>query len=38
MRIAVTGATGHLGGHVIDSLIVRGVAPADIAAVVRNEA
>ncbi|NLB47650.1 MAG: SDR family oxidoreductase [Microbacteriaceae bacterium] len=38
MRIAVTGATGHLGGHVIDSLIVRGVAPADIVAVVRNEA
>ena len=38
MRIAVTGATGHLGGLVIESLIDRGVAAGDIVAVVRNEA
>lgn len=38
MRIAVTGATGHLGGHVIDSLLARGVAPGDITAIVRDEA
>lgn len=36
MRIAVTGATGQLGGHIIDSLLTRGVAPANIVAVVRN--
>lgn len=38
MQIAVTGATGHLGGHVIDSLLARDVAPGDITAVVRDEA
>ncbi len=38
MRIAVTGANGHLGSHIIDYLIGRGVAAADIVAIVRNEA
>ncbi|MFA5607962.1 MAG: SDR family oxidoreductase [Leucobacter sp.] len=38
MRIAVTGATGQLGGHVIDSLLARGVAPGDIVAIVRDAA
>lgn len=38
MRIAVTGATGHLGGLVIESLINRGVAATDIVAIVRDEA
>lgn len=37
MRIAVTGATGHLGRHTISSLMDRGVAAADIVAIVRNE-
>lgn len=37
MRIAVTGATGHLGGHVIESLISRGVSATDIVAIVRNQ-
>lgn len=37
MRIAVTGATGHLGGLVIDSLLNKGVAASDIVAIVRNE-
>lgn len=37
MQIAVTGATGHLGGLVIESLRTRGVAPGDITAIVRNE-
>ena len=37
MRIAVTGATGHLGGLVIDQLEARGVAVSDIVAIVRNE-
>lgn len=37
MRIAVTGATGSLGGHVVDSLLNKGVAAADIVAIVRNE-
>ncbi|MEN3124152.1 SDR family oxidoreductase [Janibacter sp. LM] len=37
MRIAVTGATGHLGSLIIDSLLTRGVAPGDITAVVRSE-
>lgn len=37
MRIAVTGATGHLGGLVIESLINRGVAAEDIVAIARNE-
>lgn len=38
MRIAVTGATGHLGHLVIESLLARGVTPGDITAIVRNEA
>ncbi|QYR18780.1 SDR family oxidoreductase [Corynebacterium glutamicum] len=37
MRIAVTGATGSLGGHVVDSLLDKGVAASDIVAIVRNE-
>ncbi|MFI8567112.1 SDR family oxidoreductase [Rhodococcus sp. NPDC078407] len=36
MTTAVTGATGQLGGLVIEALIERGVAPAEIVAVVRN--
>ncbi|MDJ1372097.1 SDR family oxidoreductase [Gulosibacter molinativorax] len=38
MRIAVTGAAGHFGGHVVDHLLSRGVAANDIVAIVRNEA
>ncbi|WP_168703125.1 SDR family oxidoreductase [Gordonia paraffinivorans] len=38
MTIAVTGATGQLGGLVIGELLERGVAPGDIVAVVRDEA
>lgn len=38
MRIAVTGATGHLGGLIIESLLARGVAASDIVAIVRDEA
>jgi NAD(P)H dehydrogenase (quinone) len=34
--ILVTGATGHLGRLAIDALLARGVAPADIAALVRD--
>lgn len=37
MRIAVTGATGYLGGLVIDKLSARDVAASDIVAIVRNE-
>lgn len=36
MRIAVTGATGQLGGHVIDALLARGVEAANIVAIARN--
>lgn len=36
MRIAVTGATGHLGGLIIDSLLQRGVSAGDLVAVVRS--
>ncbi|MGV8874972.1 MAG: SDR family oxidoreductase [Rhodococcus sp. (in: high G+C Gram-positive bacteria)] len=36
MTTAVTGATGHLGELVVQELIARGVAPADIVAIVRN--
>ncbi|SHN21195.1 NAD(P)H dehydrogenase (quinone) [Actinacidiphila paucisporea] len=36
VSIAVTGATGHLGRLVIADLLERGVAPAGIAAVVRD--
>lgn len=38
MQIAVTGATGHLGSLIIESLLSRSVAPGDITAIVRNEA
>ncbi len=38
MRIAVTGATGNLGGLVIESLLERGVAASDIVAIARDEA
>lgn len=37
MRIAVTGATGHLGGLVIESLLNHGVTAEDIVAIARNE-
>lgn len=37
MRIALTGATGHLGHLVIESLLARGVAASDIVALVRTE-
>lgn len=37
MRIAVTGATGHLGGLVIESLLGRGTSLSEIVAVVRDE-
>lgn len=37
MRIAVTGATGHLGGLVIESLLNKNVEASDIVAIVRNE-
>ena len=36
MRIAVTGAAGHLGRHIIESLLERGVAAGDIVAIVRT--
>ncbi|PSL38191.1 NAD(P)H dehydrogenase (quinone) [Labedella gwakjiensis] len=35
--IVVTGATGPLGRHIVESLITRGVAAGDIVAVGRNE-
>lgn len=38
MRIAVTGATGHLGRLVIKSLMNRGIAATDIVAIVRDAA
>lgn len=38
MRIAVTGATGHLGRLTIEALEGRGVAAGDIVALVRDEA
>lgn len=37
MTIAIFGATGHLGGLVIDHLIARGADPGDILALGRNE-
>lgn len=36
MRIAITGAAGHLGRHVIESLLSRGVAAQDLVAIVRT--
>ncbi|WP_336319493.1 SDR family oxidoreductase [Streptomyces lavendofoliae] len=38
MSIVVTGATGRLGRLVIDALLADGIAPAGIAAVVRDKA
>ncbi|MFE0750630.1 SDR family oxidoreductase [Gordonia sp. NPDC058843] len=37
MTTAVTGATGHLGGLVIEELLARGVVAADVVAIVRDE-
>ena len=37
MRIAVTGATGHLGGLVIENLLAKGIKASDIVAIVRSE-
>lgn len=36
--IAVTGATGHLGGLTIDAILARGVAASDVLAIVRDPA
>ena len=36
--IAVTGATGHLGGLIIDAILARGVAASDVLAIVRDPA
>ncbi|GAA0990415.1 SDR family oxidoreductase [Subtercola frigoramans] len=36
MSIVVTGATGHLGRLIVESLLARGVAPGDIIAAGRN--
>ncbi|CAN5298598.1 SDR family oxidoreductase [soil metagenome] len=36
MSIVVTGATGHLGHLIVESLLARGVAPSDIVAAGRN--
>ncbi|QWT24608.1 SDR family oxidoreductase [Subtercola sp. PAMC28395] len=36
MSIVVTGATGHLGHLIVESLLARGVAPGDIIAAGRN--
>jgi NAD(P)H dehydrogenase (quinone) len=38
MAIAVTGATGQLGGLVVEGLLERGVEPGDIVAIVRDAA
>ncbi|MFF0817304.1 SDR family oxidoreductase [Rhodococcus sp. NPDC003318] len=38
MTIAVTGATGHLGHHVVDALLARGAQPGDLVAVIRDAA
>lgn len=37
-KIAVTGATGHLGRLVIESLLDQGISPSNIVAAVRNPA
>ncbi|PFG28843.1 SDR family oxidoreductase [Corynebacterium renale] len=37
MKIAVTGATGNLGGHVIQALQDKGIAADEIVAIVRNQ-
>jgi NAD(P)H dehydrogenase (quinone) len=38
MTIAVTGASGHLGRLVVESLLARGAAPADVVALARSTA
>ena len=38
MTILVTGATGHLGGLIIDSLVARDVDPSTIRAGARDNA
>jgi len=38
MTILVTGATGHLGRHVVEALLARGVPPGDIVATGRRTA
>ncbi|MFD5807977.1 SDR family oxidoreductase [Rhodococcus aetherivorans] len=38
MTIAVTGATGHLGHHVVTALLDRGAEPSDVVAIVRDAA
>jgi NAD(P)H dehydrogenase (quinone) len=37
MTIAIFGATGLLGGHTIDALLARGIAPGEILALGRNQ-
>lgn len=37
MSYVVTGATGHLGGLIVDGLLAAGVPAGEVAAVVRNE-
>lgn len=36
MKIAVTGATGRLGGGIVDALLQRGAAPENIVPIARN--
>lgn len=36
MTVAVTGTSGHLGRLVVDSLLARGAAPADVVALARS--
>ena len=36
MTLVITGATGHLGRLVVESLLARGTAPSDIVATGRN--
>jgi len=38
MTITIMGATGHLGGLVVDALLARGQSASDIIAVGRDEA
>lgn len=38
MTILITGASGHLGRHVIDALLDRGAAPTDLVATARDVA
>ena len=34
--IAVTGATGHLGGLIVDAVLARGIAATDVVTIVRD--